>query len=125
MSSAGVGGPPASLAGAGGRGLWEGGLVILLGVWSSRGGGGRAPRARSWLWRLAYLKLFLALVVLASVEIPLLPAPEMPRGAVPAPPASAAPRVNPAAMPGAPDQPASTVKSIVDADGTPSAALPR
>jgi beta-lactamase regulating signal transducer with metallopeptidase domain/biotin carboxyl carrier protein len=34
-----------------------------------------SPRAQSWLWRLAYLKLVTAFLLPASIDVPLLPAP--------------------------------------------------
>jgi beta-lactamase regulating signal transducer with metallopeptidase domain/biotin carboxyl carrier protein len=54
---------------------WQGGLALGL-VWlTCRLFPRISPRAQSWLWRLAYLKLVTALLLPASIDVPLLPAP--------------------------------------------------
>jgi beta-lactamase regulating signal transducer with metallopeptidase domain len=60
------------------RGCWQGGLVLAL-VWGAiRLFPHSPPDVRCWLWRLAHLKLLVALVWGgASVELPVLPAAQM------------------------------------------------
>jgi beta-lactamase regulating signal transducer with metallopeptidase domain/biotin carboxyl carrier protein len=54
------------------RACWQGGLAIGL-VWiTCRVLPGISPGARSWLWRLAFLKLILALLWPFSIDLPLL-----------------------------------------------------
>lgn len=56
------------------RACWQGGVVLLV-VWAVCRSIPRLPaRARSWLWRLAYLKLLAALVWATPINVPLLPA---------------------------------------------------
>ena len=60
------------------RACWQGGSAVLL-VWGlCRALATMPPAARCWLWRLAYLKLLVALVWAGSIELPLLPAPVLP-----------------------------------------------
>ena len=57
------------------RACWQGGLALGL-VWVvCRLFPRISPRAKSWLWRLAYLKLLTAFLLPASIDVPLLPAP--------------------------------------------------
>ena len=57
------------------RACWQGGLVILL-IWAlCRALTNMPPAAKCWLWRLAYLKLLVALVWATPIGLPLLPAP--------------------------------------------------
>lgn len=68
------------------RASWQGGLAMLL-VWAVCRVFHRLPaRAKSWLWRLAYLKLLAALLLATPIDLPLLPA----RTAPPSPPAQIA-----------------------------------
>lgn len=54
-----------------GRACWQGGCALLI-VWLlCRGFSSMSPALRAWLWRLAYLKLVLAL--LPTLSIPILP----------------------------------------------------
>src|SRR5512138_3563002 len=54
---------------------WQGGLAIAL-VWVvCRAWPRISPRAKCWLWRLAYLKLAAAFLWPAPINLPLLPAP--------------------------------------------------
>lgn len=56
------------------RACWQGGLAILL-VWClCRLLKRMPPAAKCWLWRLAYLKLFVALAWPTAIALPLLPA---------------------------------------------------
>lgn len=56
------------------RASWQGGTAMVL-VWGvCRMRPRTSPRVRCWLWRLAYLKLLAALVWVAPVELPVLPA---------------------------------------------------
>src|SRR5262249_669017 len=62
-------------AGAVGRACWQGGLAIAL-VWALCRFLPRLPgRVQCWLWRLAYLKLLVALLWGAPLCLPLLPSP--------------------------------------------------
>jgi beta-lactamase regulating signal transducer with metallopeptidase domain len=55
------------------RACWQGGLALLL-VWAVCRAFHRLPaRAKSWLWRLAYLKLLVAFLCAAPIALPLLP----------------------------------------------------
>jgi beta-lactamase regulating signal transducer with metallopeptidase domain len=55
------------------RACWQGGLALLL-VWAVCRAFHRLPaRAKSWLWRLAYLKLLVAFLWAAPIALPLLP----------------------------------------------------
>ena len=65
----------ASVAWAGslGRACWQGGLALLFAWLLCRGFFTMFPTLRAWLWRLAYLKLVLTLL-LPSVSVPILPA---------------------------------------------------
>jgi beta-lactamase regulating signal transducer with metallopeptidase domain len=57
-----------------GRACWQGGLAFLL-VWAVCRAFHRLPaRAKSWLWRLAYLKLLVAFLWATPIALPLLPA---------------------------------------------------
>lgn len=56
------------------RASWHGGLVILLAWAAVRALPALPPRARCWLWRLVYLKLLVAFLWAAPVDLPLLPA---------------------------------------------------
>ena len=56
-----------------GRACWQGGIVFLL-VWlSCQIFSAMSPTLRAWLWRLAYLKLVLTLL-LPTISVPILPA---------------------------------------------------
>ncbi len=56
------------------RACWQGGLALLL-VWGLCHWGRRLPvRAKSWLWRLAYLKLIFTFLWTTPIELPWLPA---------------------------------------------------
>ena len=56
------------------RACWQGGLAFLL-VWAVCRAFHRLPaRAKSWLWRLAYLKLLAAFLCATPIDVPLLPA---------------------------------------------------
>lgn len=56
------------------RACWQGGLAIGL-VWVvCRALPQASPRAKSWLWRLAMLKLVAAFLWPVSIDVPLLPA---------------------------------------------------
>jgi len=56
------------------RACWQGGLALLL-VWAVCRAFHRLPaRAKSWLWRLAYVKLLVAFFCAAPIALPLLPA---------------------------------------------------
>ena len=60
------------------RATWQGSLALLL-VWAVCRVFHRLPaRAKSWLWRLAYLKLLVALLLAAPIDLPLLPAKAAP-----------------------------------------------
>jgi beta-lactamase regulating signal transducer with metallopeptidase domain len=62
------------------RACWQGGLALLL-VWAVCRVFHRLPaRAKSWLWRLAYMKLLVAFLWAAPIDLPLFPA-RMPRPA--------------------------------------------
>jgi len=57
------------------RACWQGGLALGL-VWvACRLFPRISPRARSWLWRLAFLKLAVAFLSPATIDVELLPAP--------------------------------------------------
>ena len=57
------------------RAVWQGGLALTL-VWVLCRTFRRMPaRPRCWLWRLAYLKLWVALAWAAPIAVPLLPPP--------------------------------------------------
>lgn len=85
----------------------QGGVALLL-VWAI----GRAlprlsPGARCWLWRLAFLKMLLALVWTVPLDVPLLPAVAAPAPPPPLrflPPAPFAPRAAPP-VPSGPTEP--------------------
>ncbi len=65
----------ASVAWAGGlaHACWQGGIALLV-VWLlCQGFPAMSPTLRAWLWRLAYLKLVLTLL-LPTVSVPILPA---------------------------------------------------
>ncbi|MGA2556249.1 MAG: M56 family metallopeptidase, partial [Verrucomicrobiota bacterium] len=60
------------------RATWQGSLALLL-VWAVCRVFQRLPaRAKSWLWRLAYLKLLVALLLAAPIALPVLPAKTAP-----------------------------------------------
>jgi beta-lactamase regulating signal transducer with metallopeptidase domain len=60
------------------RATWQGSLALLL-VWAICRVFHRLPaRAKSWLWRLAYLKLLVALLLATPIDLPLLPAKAAP-----------------------------------------------
>src|SRR5207245_6666128 len=62
----------AGWAGAIGRACWQGGVAIAL-VWALCRLIPRLPgRIQCWLWRLAYLKLFVALLWAVPLELPVL-----------------------------------------------------
>jgi beta-lactamase regulating signal transducer with metallopeptidase domain len=80
------------------RASWQGGTALAL-AWLLCRIGPRWPSAqRCWLWRLAILKLFLALLWTGPVELPILP-PSLARAAV----ASAAPALR--ALPSTREEP--------------------
>jgi len=64
------------------RASWQGGIGIALLWLLCRLWPGMPPSPRCWLWRLAYLKLLLGLILLPPLALPLLPH-------APAPPPSA------------------------------------
>jgi beta-lactamase regulating signal transducer with metallopeptidase domain len=102
------------------RASWQGGLAFIL-VWLFCTIFKKAPaRAKSWLWRLAYLKLLVAFFWATPIDLPLLPAKAWPplilaTGTAPA---------NAVASPQPPPlhRPAATVSSEVT--GHTAAALP-
>src|SRR5437879_3200793 len=54
------------------RACWQGGLALAV-VWAlCRLSPRTPPRLRCWLWRLAYLKLLLALFWITPVDLPVL-----------------------------------------------------
>ena len=60
------------------RACWQGGLAIGL-VWLvCRVWPQISPRAKSWLWRLAFLKLVVAFLWPVSINVPLFPSPALP-----------------------------------------------
>jgi beta-lactamase regulating signal transducer with metallopeptidase domain len=60
-----------------GRACWQGGLIFLV-VWLlCRSFAAMSPTLRAWLWRLAYLKLILTLL------LPVIPVPILPTRVVP------------------------------------------
>ena len=62
-------------AGAMLRACWQGALAVLL-AWALSRIFSNAPAAlKAWLWRLAYLKLLLALVWSTPIQLALLPPP--------------------------------------------------
>jgi beta-lactamase regulating signal transducer with metallopeptidase domain len=96
-------------AGAVGRACWQGGLAILL-VWGlCRLLPRLSGRVQCWLWRLAYLKLLVALLWGAPLCLALLPPPpkpslppaSLPASAGEARGAAAQPATGPAMIPGA------------------------
>ena len=55
------------------RACWQGGFALAL-VWVLSRLWPRLPaRAKSWLWRLAFLKLLVALFCPTTIDLPLLP----------------------------------------------------
>jgi beta-lactamase regulating signal transducer with metallopeptidase domain len=56
------------------RASWQGSIAVGLAWVLGRALPGLPPRFQCWLWRLAYLKLLLALLWVPPVELPLLPA---------------------------------------------------
>lgn len=56
------------------RACWQGGLAILLAWLVCRSLPRLSPSVRSWVWRLAYLKLIAGLLWV-TLDLPLLPAP--------------------------------------------------
>jgi hypothetical protein len=61
-----------------GRACWQGGLALAL-AWAVCRAFPKLPAAaRCWVWRLAYLKVLVALLWAAPVELPLLRPPEAP-----------------------------------------------
>ena len=56
------------------RAAWQGGLVLALVAVIGRVLPKRSAGLRCWLWRLAYLKLLVALVWVTPVDLPVLPA---------------------------------------------------
>src|SRR5437879_13402609 len=63
----------AGWAGAIGRACWQGGVAIAM-VWALCRLIPRLPgRIQCWLWRLAYLKLLVALLWAVPLELPVLP----------------------------------------------------
>jgi beta-lactamase regulating signal transducer with metallopeptidase domain len=84
-------------AGAFWRACWQGGLAILL-VWlTCRLLPRMSGAARSRLWRVAYLKLLVALGCAVAVELPLLPAQRPPSLSPPHAMAGPSHRINPSA----------------------------
>ena len=60
------------------RASWQGGLTALV-VWTvCRLVPSMPARFQSWLWRLALLKFVVTLALSSPIEVPLLPAPELP-----------------------------------------------
>lgn len=59
-----------------GRASWQGGLALALAWAVCRAFPKLPPAARCWVWRLAYLKVLVALLGPAPLELPLLRAPE-------------------------------------------------
>jgi beta-lactamase regulating signal transducer with metallopeptidase domain len=76
------------------RACWQGGIALALAWAICRCLPRLPPWARCWLWRLAYLKFFVALCWVTPVELPLLPARE------PAAPKAVAQWREPVAPPG-------------------------
>ena len=67
------------------RACWQGGVTIAF-VWLiCRALRRLSARVQCWLWRLAYLKLLIALVWATPIELPLLPARATPIISTPAP----------------------------------------
>jgi hypothetical protein len=54
------------------RASGQGALALML-AWGCRALPGIPPRAQCWIWRLAYVKLLIALVWGTPIELPLLP----------------------------------------------------
>ncbi|HLK60669.1 MAG TPA: M56 family metallopeptidase [Chthonomonadaceae bacterium] len=64
------------------RACWQGGVAILL-VWAlCRALPRLSPRVRCWFWRLAYLKLMVALFWATPIDIPLLHPSALPQVSV-------------------------------------------
>src|SRR2546426_12374848 len=79
----------AGWAGAIGRACWQGGVAIAI-VWAlCRLFPRLSGRIQCWLWRLAYLKLLVALLWALPLPLPLLP---------PGPPALTAPPRRPSGL---------------------------
>jgi beta-lactamase regulating signal transducer with metallopeptidase domain len=77
------------------RASWQGGIALLL-VWVVCSAFKRLPaRARSWLWRLAYLKLLVTFFCTTPIDLPLLPAKARPADMKAANPVSAPPVASP------------------------------
>ncbi len=68
----------AVLAGCLWRATWQGGLAILMAGVLCRAWRAMPSPARCWLWRLVYLKLLLALAPLPPLDLPILPANDLP-----------------------------------------------
>src|SRR5687768_297549 len=100
------------------RASWQGGLGLAL-VWAWCRAVPRTPAAvQCWLWRLGYAKLLVALLWATPVDLPVLPAAELP--AVAARPA-AGPTASPTA---APVERAPALPADIDVPPTAVAAAP-
>ncbi len=77
------------------RASWQGGLLIAAAWLLVRFRPALPPRLACWIWRLADLKLIVALVWAAPLLLPLLPPPVEPRSLpqVPAPPPDLSPMI--------------------------------
>ena len=60
------------------RATWQGAIVVAAAWLLTLLLRSRSPRFRSWIWRLAYLKLLVLLVWTTPLQLPLLPAEEGP-----------------------------------------------
>jgi beta-lactamase regulating signal transducer with metallopeptidase domain len=67
-----------------GRACWQGAIALVLAWVLCLALPWMPGRVRSWLWRLAYLKLLVALLWTTPVDLPLLPAPSSLPHAAPA-----------------------------------------
>jgi beta-lactamase regulating signal transducer with metallopeptidase domain len=78
------------------RACWQGAIVIAIAWLLSLALQRSSPWLRSWVWRLAYVKLLLLLVWTSPINVPLLPAPHEPTLAAMAtsPPAPTTPIVS-------------------------------
>ncbi|HVT79444.1 MAG TPA: hypothetical protein VHM90_02210, partial [Phycisphaerae bacterium] len=86
------------------RASWQGGAALLAVCAIAAAFRRAAPGVKCWLWRLGYLKFPMALLVLAQLSLPLLPAAQAQRSTVPpaAAPITMMPTKDPPAAPPAP-----------------------
>jgi WD40 repeat protein/beta-lactamase regulating signal transducer with metallopeptidase domain len=100
------------------RAIWQGGLVLLL-VWvGCRAWPSMPTGVRCWLWRLAYLKLLVALFWSLPVTVSLLPAPPVPSEGAVSPAAPAAVEESPALPTANADPSPPPVRTIPLPDGS-------